>query len=225
MATVADVSGSPRSELDEVLADYPSGPDAPLAAIATAAEAAQTAERLILVEGISDQIAVTALAERQGRDLVAEGTVVFPIGGAQAVGRYLVALTAERPGRPIGGLFDAAEEPFVIRAVADAGLASPADRVELGRLGFFTCVEDLEDELIDACGHQLVEEIIEQQGELRSLRTMQKQAAWRDRSLRSQLRRFVSVRSGRKHRYARLLTMAVDDNRVPAPLRAVLQTA
>ena len=41
---------------------------------------------VVLVEGISDQRAVVALATRRGRDLEAEGVSVVPIGGAHAIG-------------------------------------------------------------------------------------------------------------------------------------------
>ena len=44
---------------------------------------------VVLVEGISDQRALTTLATRRGRDLEAEGVSVVPIGGAHAVGPYL----------------------------------------------------------------------------------------------------------------------------------------
>ena len=38
--------------------------------------------RLVLVEGESDRIAITCLAERLGRDLAAEGVEVVALGGA-----------------------------------------------------------------------------------------------------------------------------------------------
>ena len=44
---------------------------------------------VVLVEGISDQNAVEALAARRHRDLAGEGVCVLPIGGAMAIGRYL----------------------------------------------------------------------------------------------------------------------------------------
>ena len=56
-----------------------SGPDAPLEATAAAVAKADTARTVVLVEGISDQLAVEALAERQGRDLTAEGVVIVPM--------------------------------------------------------------------------------------------------------------------------------------------------
>src|SRR5919108_3471281 len=61
------------------------GPDATRRALATAAEA----RAVVLVEGISDQIALETLAARRGRDLAAEGVAVVPIGGAQAVQGFL----------------------------------------------------------------------------------------------------------------------------------------
>src|SRR5215207_1829961 len=44
---------------------------------------------VVLVEGVSDQLALEALAERRGRNLAAEGVSVLPIGGAQAIGRFV----------------------------------------------------------------------------------------------------------------------------------------
>ena len=44
---------------------------------------------VVLVEGVSDWSAIEALAGRRGRDLDADGVSVVPIGGAQAIGRFL----------------------------------------------------------------------------------------------------------------------------------------
>ena len=66
-------------------------------------------------------------------------------------------------------------------------------------------------------------EAVEANGELDALRTMQRQPAWRDRTLHDQLRRFIGVKSGRKVRYARLLCSIVDRSRIPEPLLAVLE--
>jgi hypothetical protein len=89
-------------------------------------------------------------------------------------------------------------------------------------LGFFVCHRDLEDELIRAAGADAVIAIAESEGELRSLRTMQKQAEHRDRPVDAQLRRFIGTKGGRKTRYARLLVEALDLTRVPPPLDALL---
>lgn len=63
---------------------------------------------------------------------------------------------------------------------------------------------------------------IEAQDELDSLRTMQQMPDQRDRTLQQQLRRFVVTRGGRKIRYAPLLIEALDLDRTPAPLAALL---
>lgn len=176
---------------------------------------------VVLVEGLSDQRALEALALRRGRDLEAEGVSVVPIGGAQAIGRFLEQL-ASRDGVTVAGLCDAGEEGDFRRGLERAGLGVALTRTEMEGLGFYVCIEDLEDELIRALGAASVQEIIEAQGELRSFRTLQKQPEWRGRSPEEQLRRFLGSGGSRKIRYARLLVEALDLTRVPRPLDAVL---
>jgi hypothetical protein len=125
---------------------------------------------VVLVEGVSDQVAVEATAGVQGRDLPADGVVVLPIGGAQAIGNALEQLRQRAGGLVIGGLCDVAEEPYFRRAVTAAGLGAAVDRVGLARLGFFVCVEDLEDELIRAAGPDLIDRVMNEQGDRSSLR-------------------------------------------------------
>src|SRR5438270_925849 len=75
----------------------------------TAAEhavARAEARAVILVEGISDRSALETLASRRGRDLAAEGVVVVPIGGAQAIGRYLDLYGPQGLGLTLPGLHD-----------------------------------------------------------------------------------------------------------------------
>jgi hypothetical protein len=178
------------------------------------------ARGVILVEGISDRIALEALAERRGRNLAAEGVAVVPIGGAQAIGRFLDRFGRE--GLRIAGLCDAGEERDFARALERAGLGTNLTRDEMGRLGFFVCVRDLEDELIRALGAASVEEIVDAHGDLRPLRTLQKQAAWQGRPPEEQLRRFMGSGGRRKIRYARFLVEALDPADVPRPLDQVL---
>jgi hypothetical protein len=90
------------------------------------------------------------------------------------------------------------------------------------RLGFFVCVEDLEDELIRALGADGVQAVLETHGDLNAFRTFQKQPAWRDRPVQAQLRRFMGSADRRKLRYAHLLVEALDLSRVPRPLAGVL---
>jgi hypothetical protein len=177
---------------------------------------------VVLVEGASDQHALEALAERRGRDLDAEGVSVLPIGGAQAIVRFLNLFGPQGRDVRLAGLCDAAEEGEFRLGLERAGLGSDLTRADMERLGFYVCVADLEEELIRAVGPARVEEVVDAQGDLQPFRTLQKQPAWRDRPLEEQLRRFMGSGGRRKIRYARLLVEAVDPARVPRPLDLVL---
>jgi hypothetical protein len=180
------------------------------------------APAVVLVEGVSDQAAVEALAERHGRDLGAEGVSVVPIGGAQAVGRYLERFGPDGLDLRLAGLCDAAEEREFRRGLEQAGLGSDLSRAELERLGFFVCEADLEDELIRALGADTVLQVIEANGDLGPFRTLQKQPAWHARPTDEQLRRFMGSGGRRKIRYARFLGEALDLAAIPRPLAGVL---
>jgi hypothetical protein len=187
------------------------------------AESAQAffARAVVLVEGISDRIALEALARRRGRNLDAEGISILSIGGAQAIGRFLKLFGPHGLVR-IAGLCDAAEEDHFRRALERAGLGSGLTRADMERRGFYVCVADLEDELIRALGAAAVEDVADAEGDLRSFRTLQKQPAWQGRPAEEQLRRFMGSGGRRKIRYARLLVEALDLSRVPRPLNLVL---
>src|SRR2546423_3341537 len=139
-------------------------------------------DTIVLVEGISDQIAVEALAECRHRSLAAEGVSVVPVGGAQAIARFLHAFGPRGLDRKLAGLYDAAEERDVRRGLERAGFGHDLTRADIEHLGFFVCTADLEDELIRALGAASVETGLEANGDLRSFRTLQKQPAWRGRS-------------------------------------------
>ncbi|GAA3208256.1 TOPRIM nucleotidyl transferase/hydrolase domain-containing protein [Dactylosporangium siamense] len=192
------------------LAGYPHGPDAPPRATARALAKAGGAATLVLVEGISDQIAVETAAAARGRDLDAERVVVVPIGGAHAIGRLVPTLGPVR----LAGLCDLREEGLFRRGLATAS-STP--------LGVCVCVDDLEDELIRAVGVAGVEALFDAQGDLGSLRSMQRQPAWRDRPAPAQLRRFLGAGSRRKLRYASLLVeAAAARDALPGPLDGLL---
>jgi hypothetical protein len=177
---------------------------------------------VILVEGTSDRAALEALAKRHGRNLAAERISIEPMGGATNIGRFLRRLETHGLGLRLAGLCDAGEEGHFRRALERAGFGPAASRADLEALGFYVCVADLEDELIRALGVAEVEQVIEAQGELRSLRIMQRQPAQRRQSPQQQLHRFMGTHSGRKSLYARLLVGALDLDRVPRPLDRVL---
>jgi hypothetical protein len=212
-----------RRELARRLLDgYVYGPTAPAAATARAMAKVPAAEAVVLVEGISDQIAVETLAARRGQDLGAERVVVLPIGGAHAFTRYLRQLGPAGAGLRLAGLCDTGEENVVRRGLADAGIGSPATRADMAQLGFYVCVEDLEDELIRAIGAARVEALVESQGDLGPFRSLQRQPEWRSQPAEAQLRRFLGSGATRKLRYALLLAGAVDLDRAPHPLEGVL---
>ncbi len=207
---------------EELLAGYVSGPAAATEATAVALARAEAEGAVVLVEGVSDQIAVETLAGRRGRDLAAEGIVVLPAGGAHGVARYLRRFGPEGTGARLAGLCDASEAHIVERGLAAAGFEAPGSRADLARLGFFVCVEDLEDELIRAAGPTRVTEVFAAHGDLGAFRTIQRQPAWRGKDEAAQLRRFLGAGAQRKLRYARLLTEAIDLERIPQPLGALL---
>ena len=180
------------------------------------------ARTVVLVEGISDQIALETLAARRGRDLAAEGVSIVPIGGAQAIGRFLTRFGAAAPDVRLAGLCDEGEEEVYRRGLERAGFGDELTRSDMERLGFYVCVRDLEDELIRAHGAASVERIAETRGDLQSFRTLQKQPAWQGQPVEEQLRRFMGSGGRRKIRYARLLVEALDLTRVPRPLDLVL---
>jgi hypothetical protein len=202
---------------------YVSGPAAPIQATARALAKVDTAAALLLVEGISDQIALETAALGRGRDLVAERVVIVPIGGAHAIGRFLTTLGPLSTEVRLAGLYDLREEEVFRRGLVAAQVGSPRTRADLEQLGFYVCVDDLEDELIRALGTAAVEAIFDSQGDLGSFRFLQSQPAWRGREPQAQLRRFLGSGSRRKLRYARLLVeAAVGRDAVPRPLEALL---
>lgn len=146
------------------------------------------------------------LACRRGRDFAAEGVTVVAVGGAHALERAL----RERRGGRVAGLYDRGEERAVLRGLERAGV--PAD-------GFFACDPDLEGELVRALGAERMLGLVEERGHLGRFRTYQKQPDKRERPLEEQLHGWLH---NWKVRYAAALVDALDLDRVPPPLDAVL---
>ena len=157
---------------------------------------------VVLVEGITDRIALEAVAAKLGLDLALEGIEIVPIGGAQAIRRA----AAQYEGERVVGLCDAGEERWFRRVLGDAA---------------YVCTADLEDELIRALGLAGVEEVVAAQGELETFRNFQNQPAWRGRPVEAQLRRWLQ-NGGRYLRYPPLLVEALEPERIPRPLAGVL---
>ncbi len=162
------------------------------------------------------------LAERDGRDLAAEGIEIVAMGGITNTRTFAMRYGPQGLDLPLAGLYDAGEETKVRHGLAAAGLSAALEPEGLPALRFFRCSADLEDALIRALGTEAVEAVIEQAGETRSLQLLARMPAQRSWSRDAVLRRFLGVRSGRKARYAALLVEALEPDGVPEPLAAVL---
>lgn len=215
---------STRRAARQLLAGYAHGADAPIEATARALAKAEDATGVVLVEGISDQIAVETLATRSERDLAAEGVVVVPVGGAHAMAKYLLKLGPRGKDLKLAGLCDGAEEAAVRLALDQAGIGTPRDRTEMERLGFFVCVDDLESELIRALGTDHVKTLFEANEDLGSFRSLQMQPEWRGQPIGAQMRRFLGSGSRRKLRYARIFVGALEADQVPYALSGVIRS-
>jgi len=176
---------------------------------------------VVLVEGVSAQVALTTLARRRGRDLEAARVEVVAMGGITNIGAFARALGPHGLGLQLAGLCDAGEEPALRRRLARAGYGDALTRHEMEQLGYFVCERDLEDELIRAAGVERVQEVISAQGELDTFRSFQNQVFWRGRPVERQLRRWLQ-NGGRYLRYPPLLIEAMERNGVPRPLVDVL---
>lgn len=174
---------------------------------------------VLFVEGVSDQHALMRLATRRGRDLEGEGVSIVAIGGAHAIGPYLERFGPGGIDLKLAGLCDVGEERAFERVLERVGMGTDLTRDRMEDLGFYVCVNDLEEELVRALGSAAVLGVIDEQGELGPFRTFQKQLAKRDLGLDEQLWRFMW---NRKIRYAPLLVDALDLDRVPRPLDGVL---
>ena len=213
-----------RCELDRRAFDGDlGGPAASTRATARAWAKVEDALVVVLVEGISDQIALETAAARRGRDLEDEQVVILPIGGAHAIARFLTRLRPRGSRMRVAGLCDLHEEEVFRRGLVEAQVGSPGTRTDMERLGFYVCVDDLEDELIRAIGAARVEALFDSQGDLSAFRSLQSQPAWRGREPQAQMRRFLGSGAGRKLRYARLLVEeATGRDGLPRPLDALL---
>ena len=195
------------------LEGYESGPRATTRATARAMAKVDNAVAVVLVEGITDQIALETAALGRGRDLDAERVVVVPIGGAHAIGRFLTRFGPLADRVRLAGLCDRREAEMVRRGLAATQAGAP----------LYVCVNDLEDELIRAVGTEGIEALFDSEDDLRPFRSFQTQPAWRGREPQAQMYRFVRSSSVRNLRYARLLVeAAVARDALPRPLGALL---
>ena len=163
---------------------------------------------LVLVEGESDRTALLTLAGLLGHDLT--DVDVMSMGGITNLRRHLAELTGdERVAVLHDARRDAVRRPH-------AGRATPAT------VARFVCDADLEDELVRALGMPAVLDVVAGAGDLDAWHILLNQPFHRDRPPEAVLRRFWGTTSGRKDKYAALLTAALEPARVPPPLAGVL---
>lgn len=167
----------------------------------------------MLVEGITDELALRLAAGRLGVDLSAAGVSIVPTNGAHAWSGFLMRLVAAEPQARFAGLYDAGEEAVISAALRRAGL---------DRAGFFACHADLEDELIRSAGESTLSRLIEREGDAQPWHTFRKQQAWHGRPMDRQFRRFIRSVSERNSRYIRAIVETIDPSSLPEPIRRLL---
>jgi hypothetical protein len=177
---------------------------------------------IVLVEGVTDELALTVAARRSGRNLEAEGVSIVTLNGVHAIDRFMRRLAAEAPRANLAGLYDEGEEDVVRAALERAGYGPGLDRSGLERAGFFACSVDLEDELVRAAGADVLSRLVVLEGDAQPWQTFQKQHAWHDRPVERQFRRFIRSVSSRNGRYIRAIVEAIDPSELPRPLRLLL---
>lgn len=175
---------------------------------------------VVLVEGRSDAVVVEALAAARGVDSTDGVVRVVAMGGVTNIRSHLLR-HADQADVSVLGLCDAPEERYFIRALQETGRPVTL-RAEMAALGFFVCVQDLEDELMRALGPEAVEDALSELGHLGRFRTFQRQPEWRERDLPDQLHRFAGSGSGRKLALAARLARHLTPATTPQPLAALV---
>jgi hypothetical protein len=179
--------------------------------------ATTTIHTLVLVEGDSDAAAVRALAGLIGCDLELSHIQIRSTNGVTNFPRVLAEFVRAHRNAQFCGMYDAADEQHVRRALVSAAVPLAADE-SLESFGFFACVSDLEEELIRALGPEAVEHMLETQAELTSFRRFQAMPQHCRTLVHQQLRRFLGTRATRKIRSAPRLVEALNVAELPRPL-------
>lgn len=181
-----------------------------------------TSGTVVLVEGMSDRVALERLASRRGQDLHRAGVQIVDVGGVTNFRAFLMRYGPMGQNLRMAGLCDSGEQHVVRRALEAAGFGTNLTPASLPPLGFFVCAGELEDELLRAVGVDALLRIMELCGDLRRFRTMQRQLVYRAASLEVQVRYLMTQR---KIEYAPHLIDALDLASAPPVLDRVLTYA
>jgi hypothetical protein len=182
------------------------------------------ARKVVLVEGISDVLAIRAMATRAGRNLDAEGVTLLSLEGGGGFEAYVKLLGPFGLGLELLGLCDADQEALWSRWLEAAGFGQNLDRSAMEALGFFVCDRDLEDEFIQTLGVGTVVQLIDNEGETPAFQAFINEPKHQNKSPEDQIRSFFR-KQGRKARYAPLLVDATAAGGEPHPLQEVLARA
>jgi AAA domain, putative AbiEii toxin, Type IV TA system len=146
-----------------------------LARFATSRTAeAYFADTVILVEGMSDEVAIKTLALRLGRNLDGAGVSLVALDGAPTLAAYLQLLGPAGLDLRLLGLCDADYEDRW-RKYLTAGGVVVADRNQMNQRGFQVADPDLEIVLVRALGPGRVEEIVDMHGRGSAFATFRQQ--------------------------------------------------
>jgi len=116
-----------------------------------------TAQRVILVEGVSDRILVEAVATHLKCDLHRKGVTVFSLGGASNFASAIRLFGPTGFDLPLLGLVDEAEASIPAKALN-------VDPSDLGDHHFEVCRTDLEEEYVRALGVSAVIDLLDASG-------------------------------------------------------------
>jgi hypothetical protein len=146
--------------------------------------------KVLLVEGLSDDLAVRSLAHSLGRDLDAEGITVLALDGGGGIGPHAQLLGPNGLGIPLRGQCDLDHEAQWIVALTKAGVPV-ASRADLESHGFFVADPDLEGCLVDALGVANAEGVVSAAGRDAQLRLFRIQPRWAELSAEESLIGFI----------------------------------
>lgn len=167
----------------------------------------------VLLEGPSDVAALEAVLATRAPAVPRTAYRLVDMGGVTNTATHL---RAAGPA-PVLGLCDERETWVVVGALRRRGLVVEGEQ-DLGRLGFFVCRADLEEELIRALGVPECMELLGRLGLGGRFATFSGQPAWAGRPVEVRLHRFMGVASGRKVRLAGAMASALPPERVPPPI-------
>ena len=179
------------------------------------------AKLVVLVEGVSDQLAIEAVAEKLGCDFDAEGLSIVPMSGAGSIKAFARLFGPNGLGLKLAGLCDAGEASFFASSLAAAGVPNVLATSDLSAANFFVCDRDLEEELIRSLGTERSEAVIEDRGDLSAFRLFQAQPQQRSEPLSTQLHRFISTR---KVEYAAPMVDVLGTGELPVPLAELVRS-